>query len=514
MKKGFLLFGVVLILLGCFCSSNAFAQTTPKRGGIINVGTNMDLPSPDIHVTTTLITAALMSHVHETLVGFGEDMEFVPVLAERWEISPDFKTYTFYLRKGKLFHNGREMVGDDVKFSLERIMRLSPKKSQLENISQIEVLDKYTVRLHMKKTDASLLGSLGNFEPCMGIVPREVEKQGDAMTQPIGTGPFKFVEWKPDRYLLLERFDQYKPQPGPVNGFGGERIPYVDKIKFVPIAEESVANMALLNKEIDFLWYVPFKDVETYRKEYSKRGIILDSIPGGAFYFAYFGCRSPLTQNPKFRMACAYAIDQNLIMQTAIRGYGVVNPSFVAANSKLHTPPHDKWYKKDVNKAKQLLQEIGYKGEPLEIKTTKRYEGLYKAALAITSELTAAGINAQINVMEWANMVQAQYKGDLQMMTYALSPRPDPVQSYFYMKFNGFVDQYPRMGQILEEAEKTMDFEKRRKLFEEAHNLVYEGVPIIGFYNYNYHQGYWNYVKGYKIWGTSVPRFWGVWLNK
>ena len=91
---------------------------------------------------------------------------------------------------------------------------------------------------------------------------------------------------------MLERFDGYKPHPGPANGYGGERIAYIDKIKFIPIPEESVATMALLNKEIDFLQYVPFKNVEKFQKEYSKQGIVLDSIPGQSWYQIFFGLKA------------------------------------------------------------------------------------------------------------------------------------------------------------------------------------------------------------------------------
>jgi peptide/nickel transport system substrate-binding protein len=85
--------------------------------------------------------------------------------------------------------------------------------------------------------------------------------------------------------------------------------------------------------------------------------------------------------------------------------------------------------------------------------------------------------------------------------------------AYIYLKYNGFEDQYPRMTEIMNQASRTLDVEKRKKLFEEAHSLVIEGVPIIMFYNYNYINSYWNYVKGYKNW-SSQPRFWGVWLDK
>ncbi|MBW2148555.1 MAG: hypothetical protein JRI22_16185 [Deltaproteobacteria bacterium] len=498
--------------------ADGYAQSSPKRGGMVTVGLNTDVTAVDPHVTTAFVTSTVLNHVFERLIGHGENMELVPVLAERWDISPDYKTITFYLRKGKLFHNGREMVADDVKYSIERIMDPktgNPRRTSLKNIDQIEVVDKYTVRIHMKKRDATILYALAYISPIMAVVPREeVEKQGGVMKHPVGTGPFKFVEWKPDRYVLLERFDQYKPQPGPINGFAGERIAYLDKIKFVPVVEESVATMALLNKEVDLLQYLPFKNVEKFRKDYVKRGIVVDEKPGQSWYEIYFGCKNPITSNVKFRQACAYAIDREVVSQAATRGYAAVNSSFVAVQNQYYTPLHKKWYKKDLAKAKKLLRESGYKGEEIEILTTKKYAMMYSIAVAVQSELAAAGIKAKLNVLEWANLIKTLYDGNYQIISFGHSARPDPVLAYIYLKYNGFDDNYPRMKEIRAEASKTLDFETRKKLFEEAHNLVYEGVPAIVFFNYNYFHAYWNYIKGYKMWGTNFIRLWGVWLEK
>ena len=519
MKRHVYMMTALLILALIFIGTHAGAtQSAPKRGGMITVGLNTDVTAVDPHTSTAFVTMTVLNHVFEPLIGHGENMELVPVLAERWETSPDYKTFTFYLRKGKLFHNGREMVADDAKYSIERIMDPktgNPRRSLLKNIDRIEVVDKYTVRIQMKKVHNSILYALAGLTPLIGVVPKEeVEKQGGVMKHPVGTGPFKFVEWQPDRHLILERFDQYQPQPGPINGFAGERIAYVDKLKFVPVVEESVATMALLNKEVDFLQYLPFKNVEKFRKDYVKRGIVVDEKPGQSWYQIYFSCDKPIIKNAKFRQACAYAIDRDMVTKAATRGYAVVNSSLVAFGSDYYTPAHKKWYKKDVAKAKQLLKEAGYKGEEIEIRTTKKYAMMFSIGVAVQAELAAVGINAKLTVLEWANLSKGRYSNTYQIMCSGHSARPDPVMAYNYLRYNGFDEQYPRMKEIREEAASTTDVETRKKLFEEAHNLVYEGIPMINFYNYNYFHSYWNYLKGYKMWGTNFPRFWGVWLEK
>ena len=485
---------------------------------MITVGINTDVVALDPHVTSAAINPVVMNHVFERLVGYGENLELVPVLAERWDASQDLKTYLFYLRKGKLFHNGREMVADDIKYSIERIMDPktgNPRRSAFQNIERIDVVDKYTVCFQMKKPDGTFLSSLAYPTPIIAILPREeVEKQGGVMKNPVGTGPYKFVEWKPDRYLLLERFEKYKTQPGPMNGFGGERIAYLDKIKFVPVSEESVATMALLNKEIDFLLHVPFKDVEKYRKDYVKRGVVLDEVERLSWYGIFFGCDKTITKEVKFRRACAYAIDRKIVADAATRGYAAVNSSFVAVKNAYYTPPHKRWYPKDLEKAKGLLKEAGYQGQEIPLLTTKRYAMMYDQAVAVQSELAAAGIRTKLEVLDWPVLLDRMYSGNFQIISFGVSAKPDPALAYMEAKYAGFEEQYPRLKEIQEKAMMTLDFETRKKLFEEAHNLVYEGVPAIIAYNYNHHNAYWNYVKGFKIFCTNQPRFWNVWLDK
>jgi peptide/nickel transport system substrate-binding protein len=504
-----------LFVLGPRLSS---AQSQPVKGGTLTIGIGADIVGADPHASSAAITAVVLNHVFEPLVGYGENLDLVPVLAERWEVSPDSKSFTFYLRRGRLFHNGREMVAEDVKYSLERIK--DPKtgnarRSAFDSVESIEVIDKYTVRFQLNKPDSTFLSALAYTTPIIAIVPREaVETQGGVMKQPVGTGPYKFVEWKPDRYVLLERFEQYQPQGGPMNGYGGARHPYLDKIKFVPIPEESVATMALLNKEIDFLQHVPFKDIEKFRKEYAARGIVTDEVEGLSWYGLFLGADKPITKEVKFRQAVAYAIDRNVVSQAATRGNATVNSSFVSTQSVYYTPAHAKWYPKDVEKAKQLLRESGYQGQEIPLLTTKRYALMYDQAVAFQAELAAAGIKTKLEVLDWPVLLERMYKGNYQLISFGVSGKPDPTLAYMEVKYAGFEEQFPRLKAIRDQAAATLNVEARKKLFEEAHGVIYQGVPAVICYYYNHFSAYWNYVKGFKIISTTQPRFWNVWLDK
>ena len=513
----FLLIPLAITLIN-LAPQEVLGQGSPKKGGTINVGINTDVIALDPHINAAVVSAIVLHHVFESLLGYGENLEILPVAAERWEVSKDFKTYTFYLLKGKTFHNGREMTAEDVKYSLERIMdpkTNSPRMSSFKSVEKIGVRDKYTVVVHLKTANAAFPHILADLYPVIAIVPKEeIEKQGGVFKSPVGTGPFKFVEWKPDRHVILERYDKYVGPKGPRNGIGGERVAYVDRVKFIPIPEESVSVMALLNKEIDILQYFPPTYVDRHKSEYSKKGISLQEVTGLSWYLIYIGVTKPVVSSLKFRQACAYAIDLNMVTQAAYKGHAKANPSVVPEQSQYWTPYHKTWYKKDVNKARQLLKEAGYKGEEVTIDTTKKYFAMYSQAVAVQSELAAVGINVKLNVIDWAVLQQRGVAGDFQMSSYGMGPMPNPGLAYSYLKRTKIDQAYPRINEILEECTRISDMKNLQRLYEELHKIQVEQVPWIHLYNYNYLQAYHNYVKGYQANNTGYPRLWGVWLDK
>ena len=200
------LFSAVLLTV---CSANALMAETPKAGGEIKVRVRTDLTSTDPLASTALINASILGHVVEPLLAYNEDLKIVPVAAESWKISEDYKAYTFFLIKGKKFHNGREMTAEDVKFSVARMMDPNAcKRAKLfAGVDRVEVVDKYTVIIHLKEPNAGFTHALAYIAPVMAIMPKEeIEKQGREIIHPVGTGPYKFVEWKPDRHVILEKF--------------------------------------------------------------------------------------------------------------------------------------------------------------------------------------------------------------------------------------------------------------------------------------------------------------------
>ncbi len=513
-------FVLIIICFATIFSLNAVTASAkaPHQGGNITIGINTDITSVDPHTSPAVVTSIVMHHVFESLVAYGEDLKLMPVACESWETNNDHTSYTFHLRKGKLFHNGREMVADDVVFSLNRVMdpKICPRAKHFSDVSEVTAKDKYTVVVKLKAPSAAFPHLLAYLNPVIAIVPKEelAKEGGTFIKYPVGTGPYKFAEWKPDRYIILKRFDKYTGPEGPRNGLGGERKAYLDTIKWVPIPEESVSIMALLNKEVDMLQYYPPKYVKKYHDSYAKKGLILDEVPGLSWYHIFFGVTHPVTNNLKFRKAVAYAVSLDDVTQAAYLGHAKSNPSVITRNSLYHTPYHETWYKQDLTKAKQLLKESGYNGEPVVLDTTKKYVAMFRQAVAVQAAMKAIGINVKLNVVEWPVLLKKCGSGNFQMLSYGIGSTPNPALAYAYLKRTGLQDVNPRMEQIKEEALMTDDVDQLKKLYEEAHRIVYEEVPWIQIYNYNFIQAHWDYVKGYKTINTGYPLLWGVWLDK
>jgi peptide/nickel transport system substrate-binding protein len=222
----------------------------PKYGGRLIYSTVSEIETVDEHFAQQLVTQGVLSNVYEGLVGHDEYLNLKPQLATSWDVSEDGRTYTFHLRKGVMFHHGREMEAKDVKFSIERVLNpqnAASNRAGLMHVKKVEVVDKYTVKFYLANSDAAFPAKLSQQAT---IMPYDVTKAvgrieiGDTIS---GTGPFKLVEWKKDDYTLFKKFDSY----------WGEGLPYVDEVMIKIIPDANVRLAALRAGDIDIMEWIP-----------------------------------------------------------------------------------------------------------------------------------------------------------------------------------------------------------------------------------------------------------------
>src|SRR5256886_90800 len=219
---------VALAAIVLIVSGVAVAQT-PRRGGVLRVGNLGEPPALDAHGTTASITETLTNHIYEGLYSLDATNRPIPMLAESHSVSRDGLTYTFKLRQAVKFHNGKEMTAEDVVPSLARWGKQSIYgKALFAQVADWRAVDRYTVEMRLKEKSAIVLISLAVPNNFGAIYPREIVEKFPPevkVTEYVGTGPFKLVEWKPDQYIRMVRFDDYKPRNEKPNGYGGGKTP-------------------------------------------------------------------------------------------------------------------------------------------------------------------------------------------------------------------------------------------------------------------------------------------------
>src|SRR5438132_6536562 len=238
MAPGTFLRGFVALVAILLSASSVAAAETPKRGGVLRVGNLGEPPALDAHWTTASITETLTNHLYEGLYSLDSANRPIPMLAESHTVSKDGLTYTFKLRQGVKFHNGKEMTSEDVVASLARWGKQSIYgKALFAQIADWRAVDKYTVEMKLKEKSAIVLISLAVPNNFAAIYPREIVEKFPPevkVTEYVGTGPFKLAEWKPDQYIRMVRFDEYKSRAEKANGYGGGKTAWVEEIPWIP----------------------------------------------------------------------------------------------------------------------------------------------------------------------------------------------------------------------------------------------------------------------------------------
>jgi len=510
--QGLAVVGVALGL--ALCLGTAAVAGTPTQGGILKAALTAGAPSLDPYSGTHLAIREIGLHMFENLVAFDAKFQVVPQLAEKWEIGKDGKVYTFFLRKGVKFHNGREMTAEDVRASIERFRKVAPRRNELDDIVKVEVVDPTTIRLTLKQVNAAFLAALANPICQLAIMPREaVEGKPINKADLIGTGPFKFVEWVPDRWVRLARFADYKPTGSPdAGGFAGARHAYVDEIRFIPVPEPGARVAGLQTGEYDFADFIPSASMSQLTGDRSLRVVRLGPQNYPTIYFNHTG----KFKNLKLRQAVQAALNMDEIMQVANDGDGRVDPGFYFKEQVWHSTAGGKLYnQKNLARAKQLLKEAGYKGEPVQFVTNTSYDYMYKAAQVIQEQLKKIGMEVKLGVYDWpGSLAVRKDMSKWDMFTSSHSTRFDPNANDFYYRaktsFMGYNN--PKMDALLNKAGLAVKFEERYKIYEEVQKLIYNDVVMLKLYDHYTWQGHSAKLNGYTPW--VQVRLWNVWLSK
>lgn len=466
-------------------------------------------------------TDTVLHHIFETLVAFKDDLTIGPLLAESWEVSEDGTVYTFTLREGATFHNGDPVTSADVKWNWERRNADDSEwfckpyfdgSSGLE-VTSVETPDDGTVVFNLAGSNALFLAQLANIQ-CNGWIasPKNANEDGTWKDgEAIGSGPFTLASWEKGQSITLETFEGYTPLAEPMSGYAGDRSAKVDEVQFLIVPDQSTAETALYAGQIDVL---PGLDAAKM-KEAEERGMTVSSTPGLSFTPMLLQTRDPLLSDVRMRRAISHAIDYDAIAETRTFGLAEWNPSAVAQASAYFDEDFLEWPAYDLEASKALLEEVGYDGEPVVIQTNSRYTGMYENGVLLQAMLQSAGINAELQTLEWASQLDNYLAGTFQLQSFGYSARLDPAQMYGVLigdkddRASTQWDSEEAMPILLKSME-TSDFGERKALFKELHKLMVEDVPILGFYYEPVVDAVGPSVEGYAVWPGDKTRAWGV----
>src|SRR5215212_9956108 len=334
----------------------------PKKGGTLKWATIGEPPALDVQFTTATITANIGWHIWESLFTLGANQGPKMDLLEKYEPAADGKKVTMSLRKNVLFHNDKELTSADVVASLKRYGEITARgKGLLTALEAMDAPDKYTVTMSFKEPRAGIL-PIFLSRPDALIMPAELaQKFGkDQAKEFIGTGPYKFVDWQPDRMVRFQRFDKYAAREDATDGPAGKKVAYIDEIQFIPVPEESVRADGVGTSE-----YLYGQDLspDSYARIKGVPGV--ESDIGKPYYWAvaHMNKKEGLFTNVKLRQAVLAAISVDPIAAAAfgVKEFYRIDPGIAAPETPWFTDEGKELFNHpNADKAKALLKEANY----------------------------------------------------------------------------------------------------------------------------------------------------------
>jgi peptide/nickel transport system substrate-binding protein len=503
-KRGILLVLIGLILMvaqACSTKSNSSNEEASKtegtkQGGTLNVVRLSDATKLDPHFITDIPSANVVyQKVYQGLVVPDKDFKIQPLLAKEWTVVND-TTWEFKLRDDVTFHDGAPFNAEAVKATFDRLLDPntgSPQREKFSMITEVKVVDEYTVQLSLAYPYAPLLSILASQEGSI-LSPKALAENPENLAQhPVGTGPFVFEAWKSGQEISLKKNENY----------WGKK-PNIDGVVFKVVPEDATRLAMIETGEAHINDQVPVTEIE--RIEASET-MGLYRTEGLAVEYVGFNTKKKPFDDVKVRKAISHAIEREAIIKGVYNNVGTL--ANVAMSPKVYGHSKEvKPYNYDLNEAKKLLKEAGYEnGLELTLLTSDRKERINMAEV-IQSQLKGIGVNVKIQVMEYGAYIEmanngehdlfiggwgnATGDGDYNQYNLFHSASQGPAGNHFYYS-NPVVDQK------IEAARKETDEAKRLKLYEEVMQMEIDEAVYIPIRNYEHMAAHSKNVSGFWL---------------
>ncbi|WP_249931227.1 ABC transporter substrate-binding protein [Ramlibacter sp. 2FC] len=369
--------------------------------------------------TTAYVTRNFGYMVYDTLFGTDAQGGIKPQMVDKWAVSKDKKSWTFTLRDGLEFHDGKPVTSEDVVASLKRWSSRDTLGGLLaKSIDRYETPDAKTFIIVLKEPFGLVLEALGKPSSNVPfIMPKRVaDTPGDQqIKETIGSGPFIFRadEFKPGERVVFAKNPKYKPRAEAPSGTTGGKQVYVDRVEWLIIRDPQTQMNALIAGEADILEQPAFEQYATLRVNPNIQ--LVDAQPSGLQYIFRFNHLQPPFNNEKIRHAAMIAMGQEQFLKTQVGTPGLYKfckSMFPCGTAFESQATGDYTGVANPQKARQLLQEAGYKGEPIVLMRPTDQAPISKLPLVAKQQLEQAGFKVDLQTMDWQTLVSRRAKKD------------------------------------------------------------------------------------------------------
>jgi len=487
--------------------------SVPARTQTLRFGLAEDPDVLDPTLARTFVGRIVFAALCDKLFDIDENLNIVPQLATSYQWSADNKALTIKVRKGVTFHDGEKLDAAAVKFNIERHKNMpgSNRRGELAPVASVDVIDESTVRLNLSAPFAPLLAQLADRAGMM-VSPKAAQAAGDKFgTNPVCSGPFKFVERVAQDRIVVERYPNYWNK--------GEI--HVDKIIYVPIVDATVRLANLKSGQLDFIERVAPSDIPALKTdsrfkiskivEIGYQGI---TVNVGKSDLAQ---KNPVGKDPRVREAFELSLDRQGIADVAMDGEATVGNQWVAPSNPFYAK-NVPIPKRDVAKAKALLKEAGVPNPSFTLMTPTNTDQ-QRLAQVVQAMAKEAGFDVKIQSTEFSTSLNMADKGEFEAYVLAWSGRADPDGNIFSfaackqpLNYSGICK--PELDELLNRSRTTLDTAERKKIYEQiATILIAKDRPDIYLFHRHWLWAYSTKVSGFRPFPDGLVRVQGLKLN-
>ncbi len=491
-----------LLAVTALITAIVLAACRPVSGsGKLIYGLTLSPSSIDPHAGASSELGIPLTSVYDPLVWLAPDGQFVPGLAQRWEISADGKTYTFHLRKDVRFHDGTPLNADAVCFNLQRIVNPATKSAKaiglLGPFEGCQSVDEYTAQVLLKTPYAPFLSAVSQAYVAIAS-PTAVKRWGDEYQfHQVGTGPFMFQEYVPNDHLSLKRNPNYRWAP---DFFAHQGPAYLEQVEFRFFVDPATRAPALESGAVQVMGEIP--PVDAARLEQDPKFTVLKvPVPGQPLQM-YLNVTKPPLDDVRVRQALIYATDRQAIVDTVFMGYSPIAYGPLCRSTWGYDSSVERLYPFDLDKAQELLEQAGWRdtdgdgvrdkdGQPLALEMVLMSWGFVpEVGQMLQQQYLQLGAQLKTQLLAYPAALQVASEGNHHLIPFTFSGSdPGILRSAFHSAnadggFNWSKIRDPQLDAWLDQGQQSLDTEERATIYGQIQRSIMEQALIIPIRDY------------------------------